>query len=78
LNVSDCARRGKRQRRVLPQLPTVPMQTPESLPAVTPAAAPSWRGIVLWLVFAATLVTGLVLALRFGGSVPVLYDGGPR
>ncbi len=54
------------------------MQTPESNFAVTPEAAPSWRGLVLWLVFAATLVTGLVLAMRFGGSVPALVDGGLR
>ncbi len=54
------------------------MQTPESTPAVPPAAAQSWRGILLWLVFAATLVTGLVLAVRFGASVPVLIDGGLR
>ncbi len=54
------------------------MQTPESSPAVTPAAAASWRGLVLWLLFAATLVTGLVLAVRFGASAPVLLDGGLR
>jgi hypothetical protein len=54
------------------------MQTPESTPAVTPTAAPSWRGLVLWLVFAATLVTGLVLAVRFGAGVPALVDGAAR
>ena len=52
------------------------MHTPPSTPAVSKAPALSWRAILLWLAFAATLVTGLVLAARFGGSVPALVDGG--
>ncbi|WKW11820.1 hypothetical protein Strain138_001086 [Pseudogemmatithrix spongiicola] len=54
------------------------MHTPPSTPAVSRAPALSWRAILLWLAFAATLVTGLVLAVRFGGGVPALIDGGLR
>jgi hypothetical protein len=38
----------------------------------------SWRAMLLWFAFAATLATGLVLALRFGGSAPTLLGGGFR
>jgi hypothetical protein len=34
--------------------------------------------MLLWFVFAATLATGLALALQFGGSAPTLLDGGLR
>ena len=54
------------------------MQTPPSTPAVPPARELSWRSVLLWLVFATTLLTGLALALRFGGSVPALIDGAVR
>lgn len=54
------------------------MHTPESTPAVSPAPAVSWRVVLLWFVFAATLATGLLLALQFGGSTPAMIDGGFR
>ncbi len=54
------------------------MITPQYTPSVSSTPAPTWRGIVLWLVFAVTLLTGLVLALRFGAGVPTLLDGGLR
>lgn len=54
------------------------MSTPQSTAAVPDAPRLSWRAVLLWLAFAATLVTGLVLALRFGHSVPTLLDGSPR
>ena len=54
------------------------MHTPPSTPAVSQAPELSWRAVLLWLVFAATLLTGLVMALRFGSTVPVMVDGGLR
>lgn len=54
------------------------MHTPTSTPAVSEAPALSWRALLLWLAFAATLMTGLVLAVRFGASVPALVDGALR
>lgn len=54
------------------------MHTPPSTPAVSQAPALTWRAILLWLAFAVTLLTGLVLAVKFGGSVPAMVDGGLR
>jgi hypothetical protein len=51
------------------------MSTPTSTVAVPSAPNSRWRAAILWLAFAATLLTGLVLAARFGGSVPTLIDG---
>lgn len=53
------------------------MVTPPSTAAVPPSNSParvSLRAIVLWVAFAATLGTGLVLALRFGSSVPAMIE----
>lgn len=53
------------------------MVTPPSTAAVPSANSPArltLRGLVLWVVFAATLVTGLVLAVRFGGTVPAMIE----
>ena len=53
------------------------MVTPEStasVPSENSAAPLTWRAVALWLVFAATLVTGLVLAARFSGTVPVIFE----
>ena len=53
------------------------MVTPQSTAAVSAENTPtrmSSRALVIWLLFAGTLVTGLVLAVRFGGSAPVLLD----
>jgi hypothetical protein len=54
------------------------MSTPQSTAAVSDAPRLTWRAVLLWVVFVATLVTGLVLAVRFGGTVPTLLDGSPR
>ena len=54
------------------------MQNNTSTPAVPSAPATSWRAVLLWGAFVATLVTGLVLAVRFGGDVPALLEGGLR
>lgn len=34
----------------------------------------SWRNAALWGAFLVTLVVGLVLAARFGGSAPTLIE----
>jgi hypothetical protein len=54
------------------------MHTPTSTPAVSQAPALSWRALILWLAFAATLGTGLVLAVRLGATVPAFVDGAMR
>lgn len=53
------------------------MVTPPStvrVPSESSVTPPSWRAVALWLAFAATLVTGIVLAIQFGGSVPVMLE----
>lgn len=53
----------------------IPLMSASSLSDPSGASAPrSWRAILFWAVFALTLVTGLVLAVRFGASAPDLLD----
>ncbi|HRQ78455.1 MAG TPA: hypothetical protein PLY94_07630 [Gemmatimonadaceae bacterium] len=54
------------------------MHTPTSTSAVAQPVGLSWRAVLLWTGFAATLVIGLLLALRFGHTVPTLVEGFPR
>lgn len=45
--------------------------------STTPSSAParrSWRLVLLWTAFAATLVAGLTLAVLHGNEAPILLD----
>ena len=44
------------------------------MPATTPADRPPVRQVVLWTVFTAVLVLGLVLYFRFAARVAPLLD----
>ncbi len=45
-----------------------------SVPSKHSEAPQSLRALAIWLVFGATLVTGIVFAVRFYGTVPVMIE----